>query len=280
LCMHTVYCSWHVALSVSIYVLQILQHARNKLRAQQCLDHDLGPKSIDTGVTTRAPIDVRMSMRDACVIHAMGIAKKAVKMAVKMAVRMAARMVARMAVNMLDARTAVMNTENAGPVIVVDIYTLDPSNSTQQKILQTSTRIHWNVGNTPRPVCTEVAVTAFNPTVFAKAILYESLALRPQVLTSSTHTMSNVKVDGVAALTMADALLTLVLSPGDTSGALAYFEQNPAERVRLDEVYMSHAKPNVDFGRVQNTLLPVVSAGTGRLARCGSGCRTAAALST
>ena len=125
--------------------------------------------------------------------------------------------------------------------------------------------INFQTPNTPRPVCTEVAVTAFNPTVFATAILYESLALRPQVLTSSTHTMSNVTVDGVAALTMADALLTLVLSPGDTPGALAYFEQNPAERVRLDEVYMSHAKPNVDFGRVQNTLLPVVSAGTGRL---------------
>ena len=125
--------------------------------------------------------------------------------------------------------------------------------------------INFQTPNSPRPVCTEVAVTAFNPTVFAKAILYESLALRPQILTSSTHTMSNVTVDGVAALTMADALLTLVLSPGDSDAALAYFVQNAGERVRLDEVYMSHAKPSVQFGSVRNTLLPVVTAGTGRL---------------
>jgi len=127
--------------------------------------------------------------------------------------------------------------------------------------------INFQTPNSPRPVCTEVAVTAFNPTVFARATLYESLALSAQPLTSSTHALSNVTVDGVAALTMADALMTLVLAPAASADALAYFEQNPGERVRLDEVYMSHAKPDVQFGAVRNTLHAATSAaGAGRLA--------------
>eukprot|EP00277_Geminigera_cryophila_P023858 CAMPEP_0179469648 /NCGR_PEP_ID=MMETSP0799-20121207/50279_1 /TAXON_ID=46947 /ORGANISM="Geminigera cryophila, Strain CCMP2564" /LENGTH=42 /DNA_ID= /DNA_START= /DNA_END= /DNA_ORIENTATION= len=40
---------------------------------------------------------------------------------------------------------------------------------------------------------------------------------------------------------MADALLTLVIAPADAPGALEYFETNPGEALRLDEVYMSHA---------------------------------------
>jgi len=127
--------------------------------------------------------------------------------------------------------------------------------------------INFRTPNRPRPVCTEVAVTAFNPTLFARATLYESTALRAQALTSSTHALSNVTVDGVAALTMADALMTLVLAPAASADALAYFEQNPDERVRLDEVYMSHAKPSVVFGSVQNSLhAAATEAGAGRLA--------------
>ena len=127
--------------------------------------------------------------------------------------------------------------------------------------------INFKTANSPRPVCTEVAVTAFNPTVFARATLYESTALRAQDLRSSTYAMSNVTVDGVAALTMADALMTLVLAPADSAEALAYFHQNPEEGVRLDEVYMSHAKPSVVFGDVQNTLHASTTAtGPGRLA--------------
>ena len=128
--------------------------------------------------------------------------------------------------------------------------------------------INFKTPNSPRPVCTDVTVTAFNPTIFARATLYESTALRRQDLRSSTHALSNVTVDGVAALTMADALMTLVLGPANSSPALAYFEQNPDERVRVDELYMSHAKPSVDFGRVRNTMhaetTGTTAAGSGR----------------
>ena len=125
--------------------------------------------------------------------------------------------------------------------------------------------INFQTPNSPRPVCTDVAVTAFNPTLFAKAVLYESIDLQPQVLTSSTHTMANVTVDGVAALTMADALVTLVLAPSEAPGSLAYFAQNALEGIRLDEVYMSHAKPEVAFGTVRNKLASVTVGGASRL---------------
>ena len=115
-------------------------------------------------------------------------------------------------------------------------------------------------------MCTDVAVTAFNPNLFAKAVLYESIDLHAQALGGSTHTMANVTVDGVAALTAADALLTLVLAPGDAPGAMAYFAQNAGEGVRLDEVYMSHAKPAVSFGTVRNALASAPAAdGSARL---------------
>ena len=117
--------------------------------------------------------------------------------------------------------------------------------------------INFQTPNSPRPVCTDIAITAFNPTLFGKATLYESIDLHPQELTSSIHTMANVTVDGVAALSMADALLTLVLAPGEAPGSLTYFAQNAREGLRLDEVYMSHAKPEVQFGTVRNSLASV-----------------------
>jgi len=124
--------------------------------------------------------------------------------------------------------------------------------------------INFQTPNSPRPVCTDIAVTAFNPTLFGRAVLYESMDLHAQELTSSTHTMANVTVDGIAALTMADALLTLVLAPGAASGSLEYFEQNALEGIRLDEVYMSHAKPEVRFGTVRNTMASVSVGGASR----------------
>jgi hypothetical protein len=61
--------------------------------------------------------------------------------------------------------------------------------------------------------------------------------------------------------------MTLVLAPAGSAAALAYFEQNPEERLRLDEVYMSHAKPSVKFGAVKNALhAATTSTGPGRLA--------------
>ena len=123
--------------------------------------------------------------------------------------------------------------------------------------------INFQTPNSPRPVCTAVAVVDFNPTLFAKVVLYESVALRARELSNSTHTMQNLTVDGVVALTMANSLPTLVLALGDAPGALAYFEANPDEAVCLDEVYMLHAKPDVAFGPVRNGLTPT---GAGRLA--------------
>jgi len=120
--------------------------------------------------------------------------------------------------------------------------------------------INFQTPNSLRPVYTDVAVTAFNQTLFAKAALYESIDLHAQALGGSTHMMANVTVDGVAALTAADAQLTLVLAPGNAPGAMAYFAQNAGEGVRLDEVHMSHAKPAVSFGTVRNALASATAA--------------------
>ena len=123
--------------------------------------------------------------------------------------------------------------------------------------------VNFKTSSSPRPVCTEVQVTAFNRTQYARATLYESVSLHAQELSSTTHSVSNHTVDGRPALSMADALLTLVLSPGQSADALAYFTSNPEQELRLDEVYMSHAKPYVEFAQdVRNTLLGV-SAGDG-----------------
>jgi len=54
---------------------------------------------------------------------------------------------------------------------------------------------------------------------------------------------------------MANALMTLVLAPGDSQDALDYFTQNPLEVLRLDEVYMSHAKPYVQFPQAVHNML-------------------------
>ena len=45
-----------------------------------------------------------------------------------------------------------------------------------------------------------------------------------------------------SALSMAEALVTFVLRPDDTSEALEYFQTYTDEELRLDDLYMSHAK--------------------------------------
>jgi hypothetical protein len=57
------------------------------------------------------------------------------------------------------------------------------------------------------------------------------------------------------ALSMAEALVTLVLRPDDTDQALAYFQTYTDEVLRLDDLYMSHAKISGDMPtQVSNTM--------------------------
>lgn len=147
------------------------------------------------------------------------------------------------------------------PELIVNtmLDTLDEHTGTQ---LWSS--INFNTANLPRQVCTQTTVASFNPTQYAKAVLYQSLYLTPQTLSSLSHTVSNHTVNGELALTMADALMTLVLSPADGQSALEYFDRDPTEKLRLDEVYMSHAKPYAQLpAEVHNVLHGVaLNAGT------------------
>jgi len=143
------------------------------------------------------------------------------------------------------------------PKLLVNTLLTTRDKSTATELLST---VNFETVNNPRPVCTQTTETAFNPLQFATAELYESVALRKQLLESSTHSITNHTVDGVASLTMADALMTLVLTPADSEEALAFFQSNTEEVLQLDEVYMSHAKTYVEFGDIRNTLHGVTTA--------------------
>ena len=147
-------------------------------------------------------------------------------------------------------------SEDAPKLLVNTLLTTRDKN-TATVLLST---VNFETVNNPRPVCTQTTETAFNPLQFATAELYESVALRKQLLESSTHSITNHTVDGVASLTMADALMTLVLTPADSAEALEFFQINTDEVLQLDEVYMSHAKTYVEFGDIHNTLHGVTNA--------------------
>ena len=83
---------------------------------------------------------------------------------------------------------------------------------------------------------------SFDALQYANAKLYESAELNEKHMHSATHT----EIEGTSSVTASDALLTLVLTRGTTTAATDYFANNPAE-LWLDDVFMSHAMPTVDF---------------------------------
>jgi len=121
----------------------------------------------------------------------------------------------------------------------------------------------------PRVACSPTDTVAFDATRHVRAELYRGHALVAEAIAGTFSVFND------SALSSTEALTTLVLRPDDSAEALAYFEKYSDERVRLDELYMSHGQlrhtfPSDILNRVRGT-------GTGRtrleldnelLARC------------
>jgi len=128
------------------------------------------------------------------------------------------------------------------------------------------TAVNFKTTSTPRLICSPATVLSFNALQYAQTTLFESAALLPRVLDSATHTV----VQGTSSVTLSDALLTLIIEPGSTTAAAQYFTDNPEQQLWLDDVFMSHARPDYDFlldnNVAHNTLASVSASGRAELA--------------
>ena len=87
-------------------------------------------------------------------------------------------------------------------------------------------------GHTPRIACQATKTTAFDATQHVRAEVYRGSNLVYEKI-SGTFSMHND-----TALSMAEALVTLVLRPDDSDQALEYFRTYTDEELRLDELNM------------------------------------------
>jgi hypothetical protein len=104
----------------------------------------------------------------------------------------------------------------------------------------------------PRVSCAPSDTVAFDVTRHVRAELYRGHALVAEAITGAFSVFNDT------SLSAAEALITLVLRPDDSAEALAYFSKYSDERVRLDELYMSHGQlrhafPSDIVNRVQGT---------------------------
>lgn len=96
--------------------------------------------------------------------------------------------------------------------------------------------LNFVTNHAPRIACRGTHTQSFDATQHVLAELYRG------------HDLVFEKIDGLftihntTALSMAESLMTLVLRPDDTTAALDYFTTYDDEKLRLDELYMSHAK--------------------------------------
>jgi len=96
--------------------------------------------------------------------------------------------------------------------------------------------LNFATSHTPRIACQATKTTAFDATQHVRAEVYRGSNLVYEKI-SGTFSMHND-----TALSMAEALVTLVLRPDDSDQALEYFRTYTDEELRLDDLYMSHAK--------------------------------------
>jgi hypothetical protein len=96
--------------------------------------------------------------------------------------------------------------------------------------------LNFATTHTPRVACQASQTTAFDATQHVRAEVYRGSNLVYEKI-SGTFSMHND-----TALSMAEALVTLVLRPDDSDQALEYFQTYTDETLRLDDLYMSHAK--------------------------------------
>jgi hypothetical protein len=104
----------------------------------------------------------------------------------------------------------------------------------------------------PRVACTPTETVAFDATRHIRAELYRGHALVAETIAGTFSVFNDTSLSSTEALT------TLVLRPDDSADALAYFQKYRAERLRLDELYMSHGQlqhvfPSDIVNRVQGT---------------------------
>ena len=92
----------------------------------------------------------------------------------------------------------------------------------------------------PQQVCSDVQVKSFDPVSYTTADLYRGSAVAFSENVASSAYFSVHNETGDTALSMAESLLTLVLRPKDTA-ALDYLTRFSLEKIRLDDLYMSHA---------------------------------------
>jgi hypothetical protein len=96
--------------------------------------------------------------------------------------------------------------------------------------------LNFFTGNAPRIACQASDMVAFDATRHVRAELYRGHMLVSEAI-QGTFTVFND-----TSLSSAEAIVTLVLRPDDSAEALQYFQTYTDERLRLDELYMSHGK--------------------------------------
>ena len=118
---------------------------------------------------------------------------------------------------------------------MIQFNTLLRTRDADSNMLMLST-LNFATSHTPRVACEATKTTAFDATQHVRAEVYRGSNLVYEKI-SGTFSMQND-----TALSMAEALVTLVLRPDDTDAALEYFRTYTDEVLRLDDLYMSHAK--------------------------------------
>jgi hypothetical protein len=96
--------------------------------------------------------------------------------------------------------------------------------------------LNFASSHSPRIACTETKTSAFDATQHVRAEVYKGSNLVYEKISGA------FSVHNDTALSMSEALVTLVLRPDDTQQALEYFATYKDEVLRLDDLYMSHSK--------------------------------------
>lgn len=136
-------------------------------------------------------------------------------------------------------------------VQTIQFNTLLRTREVETDMLMLST-LNFATSHSPRVACTETKTSAFDATQHVRAEVYRGSNLVHEKI-SGTFSVHND-----TALSMSEALVTLVLRPDDTQQALEYFATYTDEVLRLDDLYMSHSKitggmPNSVSNTVQGT---------------------------
>ena len=112
--------------------------------------------------------------------------------------------------------------------------------------------LNFATSHAPRVACKSTVTQAFDATSHVRAEIYRGHDMVFEQIAGSFTVYND------SALSMAEALVTFVLRPDDTPEALQYFQTYTDEQLRLDDLYMSHAKleqtlPEVVHNSIEGT---------------------------